>query len=306
LIARHANDVATVTVDDAQVLVDVDTWEDYRQIQEAHRDRPPAARLLDISHLVIDMDGVLWRGDEPMPGLPAFFAFLRQKDIAFVLATNNSSRTPEQYAAKLARFGVQVPVESLLTSALVSAVYLADVAPPGSRVYVIGEEGIQRALKEQGFILDGERADYVVVGWDRNLSWDKLATASLLIHDGAGFVGTNPDTTYPTERGPVPGNGALLAALQTATGVEPVVIGKPEPWMYREALRRMDATPENTAMIGDRLDTDIAGAARAGLTTVLTLSGIATEEDLTSASIRPDLVCADIRELTASWKEQLR
>ncbi|MGD8966509.1 MAG: HAD-IIA family hydrolase [Anaerolineae bacterium] len=258
------------------------------------------------------MDGVLWRGDEPLPGLPAFFAFLRQNDVAFVLATNNSSRTPEQYAAKLARFGVQVSVESVLTSALVSAAYLAEVAPSASRVFVIGEEGIQRALQEQGFILDDNgderhpEADYVVVGWDRNLSWEKLATASLLIHNGAGFVGTNPDTTYPTERGPVPGNGALLAALQTATGVEPFVTGKPEPWMYREALRRMDATAETTAMIGDRLDTDIAGAARAGLTTVLTLSGIATEEDLAAASIRPDLVCTDIRELTASWKEQLR
>jgi 4-nitrophenyl phosphatase len=312
LIARHAKDVATVAVDDAQVLIDVDTWEDYRQVQEADRDRRPAARLLDIRHLIIDMDGVLWRGDEPLPGLPAFFAFLRQNDVAFVLATNNSSRTPEQYAAKLARFGVQVSVESVLTSALVSAAYLAEVAPSASRVFVIGEEGIQRALQEQGFILDDNgderhpEADYVVVGWDRNLSWEKLATASLLIHNGAGFVGTNPDTTYPTERGPVPGNGALLAALQTATGVEPFVTGKPEPWMYREALRRMDATAETTAMIGDRLDTDIAGAARAGLTTVLTLSGIATEEDLAAASIRPDLVCTDIRELTASWKEQLR
>jgi 4-nitrophenyl phosphatase len=306
LIARHAKDVATVAVDDAQVLIDVDTWEDYRQVQKANRDRRPAARLLDIRHLIIDMDGVLWRGDELLPGLPAFFAFLRQNDIAFVLATNNSSRTPKQYAAKLARFGVQVSVESVLTSALVSAAYLAEVAPSASRVYVIGEEGIQRALQEQGFILDEKRADYVVVGWDRRLNWEKLATASLLIHNGAGFVGTNPDTTYPTERGPVPGNGALLAALQTATGVEAVVTGKPEPWMYREALRRMDATAETTAMIGDRLDTDIAGAARAGLTTVLTLSGIATEEDLAAASIRPDLVCADIRELTASWKEQLR
>jgi 4-nitrophenyl phosphatase len=311
LIARHADDVATVAVDDARELTDVDTWEDYQEIEEVDLDRPPAARLADIHHLIIDMDGVLWRGDEPMPGLPGFFAFLRQNDIEFVLATNNSSRAPEQYAAKLARFGVQVPVETILTSALVSAAYLAEVAPSGSRVYVIGEEGIQRALKEQGFALDEDgdevhpEADYVVVGWDRDLTWEKLASASLLIHAGAGFVGTNPDTTYPTERGPVPGNGAVLAAIQTATGVEPMVTGKPEPWMYREALRRMEASPETSAMIGDRLDTDISGAARAGLTTVLTLSGITREQDVAASSIRPDLVVANIQELTRRWKEEI-
>jgi 4-nitrophenyl phosphatase len=312
LIERHAKDVATVAVEDRLVLMDVDTLEDYRQIQASEDGRPQAARLLDISHLIIDMDGVLWRGDEPMPGLRAFFAFLEENDIAFTLATNNSSRTPEQYAAKLAHFGVQVPIESVLTSALVSAAYLAEVAPSGSRVYVIGEEGVQQALMERGFILDDDgnrgypRADYVVVGWDRDLSWEKLATASLLIHGGAGFIGTNPDTTYPTERGPVPGNGALLAAIETATGVEAVVTGKPEAWMYGEALRRMDAAPETCAMIGDRLDTDIAGAARAGLTTVLTLSGIATEEDLVTSSIQPDLVCRDIQELTTLWQEQIQ
>jgi 4-nitrophenyl phosphatase len=118
-------------------------------------------------------------------------------------------------------------------------------------------------------------------------------------------VGTNPDTTYPTERGPVPGNGAVLTAIQTATGVEPVVTGKPEPWMYREALRRMEASPETSAMIGDRLDTDISGAARAGLTTVLTLSGITREQDVAASSIRPDLVVANIQELTRRWKEEI-
>jgi 4-nitrophenyl phosphatase len=305
LITRHAEGVATVEVDDPHVLIDIDTLDDYQEARAARLERPSVAKLADINHLIIDMDGVLWHGDEPMPGLHRFFAFLRQNDVAFVLATNNSSRTPEQYAAKLARFGVQLPVESVLTSALVAAAYLAEVAPANSRVYVIGEEGIQRALEEQGFVLDDERADYVVVGWDRDLSWGKLVTASLLIHEGSGFIGTNPDTTYPTERGPVPGNGALLAAIETATGVEPVVTGKPEPWMYREALRRMDATPETTAMIGDRLDTDIAGAARAGLTTVLTLSGIASEEDMAASSIRPDLVCADIEDLVARWREQI-
>lgn len=251
------------------------------------------------------MDGVLWRGDEPMPGLQDFFAFLHQYGVGFVLATNNSSQRPEQYTHKLARFGIQVPVECVLTSAQAAAAYLADFAPPGTRVYAIGGEGVQRALEQRGFALTDTGAAYVVVGWDRQLTWDKLATAALLIHAGAGFIGTNPDTNYPTERGPVPGNGAQLAALETTTGVAPVVVGKPEPRMYEDALRRMGAQPETTAVVGDRLDTDIAGGVRAGLTTVLVLSGIATEADLAASPIRPDLVCADIGELVQMWSDQL-
>jgi 4-nitrophenyl phosphatase len=309
LIAGHADDVATVPVASADVLADLDTLADYHRIQAVARPALPEACLRDIHHLIIDMDGVLWRGDEPMPGLQPFFAFLQRHDIAFVLATNNSSGTPQQYVAKLAQFGVQVPQESVLTSALVAAAYLADVARAGSRVYVVGEDGVRQALDEQGFVLDDgahgrlPEVDYVVVGWDRGLTWRKLATASLLIHKGAGFVGTNPDTSYPTEDGPVPGNGALLAALETATGIHPFVTGKPGSWVFREALRRMDATPETSAMIGDRLDTDIAGGVHAGLTTVLTLSGIATQEDLADSPIQPDLVVADIEDLTARWKE---
>jgi 4-nitrophenyl phosphatase len=309
LIRRYPEAVATVNVATPHILRDVDTPEDYEKLRRNHEEkvdtsRGPASEILQqIRHLIIDMDGVLWRGDEPMPALGRFFAFLKEREISFILATNNSSRTPEQYVDKLARFGVDVPVETILTSALVSAAYLADVAPSGARVYVIGEEGIQQALLERGFVLDEETAEYVVVGWDRNLTWEKLATASLLVHDGADFVGTNPDVTYPTERGPVPGNGALLAAVETATGVKPVVTGKPEPRMYQEALRRMDATPETTAMIGDRLDTDMAGASHARLSTVLVLSGIATEEDVAAASGGPDLVCAGIQDLLERWEE---
>lgn len=320
LIARHPDEVVTVAVDDPDVLADVDTPEEYEQLRtssEPGQDVPPAAVLRPIRHLMIDMDGVLWRGDEPSPGLERFFAFLRRHEIRFTLATNNASRTPEQYAAKLSGFGVEVPLECILTSALVVASYLAEVAPRGSRVYCIGEDGLEQALEHQGFVLTGAeesgpareaappQADYVVVGWDRHLTWQELADAALLIHDGAGFLGTNPDVSFPTERGPAPGNGAILAALEAATGVEPVVTGKPEPRIYQEALRRMDAAPETTAMVGDRLDTDIAGAAKVGLTTVLTLSGISTAEDVARSRITPDLVCEDIESLAAQWEEVL-
>lgn len=308
VIKRHPKEVATVSVDNPGILDDVDTPTDYEQllVSTPTTHKPSSARALrSIRHLMIDIDGVLWREDQPFPGLERFFAFLGEYDITFVLATNNSSHTPEQYVAKFARFGVEVPLESILTSSLVVAAYLVDVAPPGSRIYLIGGEGVRRALVEHGFVLDDQNADYVVVGWDRELTWQNLATAALLIHRGAAFIGTNPDVTFPTKQGPAPGNGAILVALEAATGMPPVVVGKPNPRMYQEALRCMGATAETTAMVGDRIDTDIAGAAKVGLTTVLTLSGITTAEDLAASSIKPDLVCEDISDLLTRWQEVL-
>jgi 4-nitrophenyl phosphatase len=322
LIARHVGEVATVEVADPDVLADVDTPADFERLRGrvpglgVSGSRVPGLRLREagsepgailshIHHLIVDMDGVLWRGDEPMSGLKEFFAFLRQNRVGFVLATNNASRTPEQYVAKLARFGVEVSPECVLTSAQAAAAYLATIAPPETRVYAIGEEGVRRALEERGFVLTGERAAYIVVGWDRQLTWDKMATAALLIYAGAGFIGTNPDTSFPTEQGPVPGNGAQLVALEVATGVAPVVVGKPEPRMYEEALRRMGAHSDTTAVLGDRLGTDIAGGVQAGLTTVLVLSGITTEADLAASPVQPDLVCADITELVQIWRLHL-
>ncbi|MBN1976517.1 MAG: HAD-IIA family hydrolase [Anaerolineae bacterium] len=317
VVARHPEAIAVVEVADPDALADIDTPADYERLLE----RVPGFRLQDakpetsnvepanilsrIHHLIVDMDGVLWRGDQPMPDLEAFFAFLRRRGVGFVLATNNSSRTPEQYVEKLARFGAEVPVGAILTSAQVAAAYLADQAPPGTRVYAVGREGVRRALEERGFVLAEHEADVVVVGWDTDLVWDDLATAALLIHKGARFIGTNPDANYPTERGPVPGNGAQLAALEVTTGVAPVVTGKPEPQMYEQAMRRMGARPESTAVIGDRLDTDLAGGVRLGLTTVLVLSGIATEADVAAASTRPDVVCADIGELVRVWERSV-
>jgi 4-nitrophenyl phosphatase len=192
----------------------------------------------------------------------------------------------------------------VLTSGEATAAYLATVAPPGAPIYPIGEEGLRRTLTRHGFTLvedSRSRAEYVVVGWDRQLSWAKLAEATLLINAGARLVGTNPDRSYPTERGVVPGNGAQLAALEAASGVKAFVVGKPEPWMYEEAMRRMDARPETTAVIGDRLDTDIPGGVRLGLTTALVLSGIASEADLAASPFKPDVVAADIGALTRLW-----
>jgi 4-nitrophenyl phosphatase len=306
LVEKHPEQVATVPVENPDMFTDVDTPEDYAELRESKaRPEPESAGsiLSPIRHVIIDMDGVLWRGDEPLPGLREFFAFMDRQGIAYTLATNNASQRPDQFAERLASFGVDVSLESILTSALVVAAYLDDVAPAGSPVYVIGEDGLDHALRDRGFTITDEEAEYVVVGWDRTLSWEKLCTATYFIHRGAKFVGTNPDVTFPTEWGPAPGNGATLAALEAATGISPVVTGKPASQMYEEGLRRMDATPETTAMIGDRVDTDIAGAADVGLMTVLTLSGISKEEDVRTSSVRPDLVCDDLEELLERWRE---
>jgi 4-nitrophenyl phosphatase len=310
VIERHAGEVAVLPIADPLALSDVDTVEDLERLQRLAAAASPATSasanvLSRCRYLICDMDGVLWQGNEPLPGLGQLFEFLRQHEIGYVLATNNSSRTPEQYVAKLAGFGIEVQPEHILTSSQVAAAYLASIAPAGTPVYAIGEDGLRQALTERGFLLAEGDARYVVVGWDRQLTWEKLATATLLIHRGAGFIGTNPDYNYPTERGPAPGNGAQLAALETATRVPPVVVGKPQPEMYREALRRMGAPAEATVVVGDRLDTDIAGGVPLGLTTVLLLSGIATEAMLAASPIQPDLVLRGLPDLVQAWRAAL-
>ncbi len=304
ILGQHNGEIATVEVHDPDLLKDLDTPADYDDLHRRSSSRPNGDAVLPaVRSLMIDMDGVLWRGDEPIAGLKRFFAFLAEQSISYVLATNNASKLPEQYTAKLAGFGVEVEQQRILTSAHAAAAYLTDIAPPGTRVYMIGEEGLEGPLEERGFVIAEDGASYVVVGWDRHLSWTKLATAALLINAGAGFVGTNPDTSFPTERGSVPGNGAQLAALEAATGVAPTIIGKPGARMFEQALRRLGSTVEETAVLGDRLDTDIEGGKRAGLATILVLSGISGESDLADSSTCPDLVCADIAELTSKWEK---
>lgn len=265
----------------------------------------------DLRAFIIDMDGVLWRGAEPLPGLREFFSALRARETPFVLATNNAGATPEDYVAKLARMGVEVRPEEILTSGIATAWYLAErYDPAATRIYAIGEEGLRQPLLQAGFTLTGShketrdfRADIVVVGKDETLSWDKLATATLNLNLGAAFFGTNADTTFPTEIGTTHGNGAILAALTAATGIEPVIIGKPEPIIYQQALARLGVAPHQVVAIGDRLETDILGAIRAGIRSLLVLSGVSSEEDLHRVDYRPDWVLPDIRAVTEVLQE---
>lgn len=304
LFARYADRLTSLPVAEADLLADVDTPEAFAQLQAHIQSEPPRARLARVRGILCDMDGVLWRGDQPLPGLHAFFAHVTRAGLPYRLVTNNSSRTPAQYVAKLAQMGVTCAPRHILNSALAAAEYLAGEFPPGARVYVIGGEGVRHALTERGFrvIEDESPADAVVVGWDRTVTWDKLAAATLHIHAGARFVSTNPDRTFPSERGLVPGNGAQVAAIAAATGVTPVTVGKPEPLLYRQALAQMGIAPGDALAIGDRLDTDILAGVRLGTQTALVLSGVTQPEDLPRSPIRPDLVYAHLADLLAAWQ----
>jgi 4-nitrophenyl phosphatase len=257
--------------------------------------------LRSVRHVIVDMDGVLYRGDQALPGTNHFIEFLRQRGIGFILATNNSTRTPQQFVDKLAGMAVEIHTSEVLTSAQATAVYLAGVAPPAARVFVVGMDGVRSALSEAGFSLVEENAEFVVAGMDFRVCYERLARATLQIRAGARFIGTNPDKTFPSERGIVPGAGSILAFLETATGVTPTVIGKPETAMIEQALTRLGAEPTRAAMLGDRLETDILAGQRVGLQTLLVLSGVTTREQLSGSEIQPDLVFEDVGHLAHVW-----
>ena len=274
-------------------------------------------KIDNMAGLIIDMDGVLWHGNQPINGLNAFFATLREVSMPFILATNNASLTQQQYVDKLNKMGVEVELDEILTSSMATAQYLAKHHDK-RRVFVIGEEGLRQPLIEHGFVLtdlyqvdqpkkgiSNEGADIVVTGLDRQLTWDKLATATLNINAGADFYATNADTSLPTELGVVMGNGGTIAALEAVTGVKAISIGKPEPTLYEYALEALGTTPENTIALGDRLDTDILGAVNSGMRSILVLTGISSEDDITKVDYEPNWVMADIEAVTAVLKNKI-
>lgn len=257
--------------------------------------------LAGFRYLITDMDGVLWRGQEPMPGLVDFFLFLRRRGVRFVCATNNASTAADELAERLQRWGAGVKPEEIVTSATATADYLATILPAGSRLYAIGMEGLRAALMQQGFVLADENVAAVVVGIDWHLTYNHLKRAALNIRAGAKFFGTNGDRTFPNPEGIIPGNGALLAALEAATDVKPFVIGKPSPTLYQMALKRLSAAPEQTLVLGDRLETDILGAVLLGLKSALVLSGVTSREQLAASDYQPNWVFEDITDLKNHW-----
>jgi 4-nitrophenyl phosphatase len=272
----------------------------------------------NIRALIIDMDGVLWHGTQAIPGMKDFFQTLHELQIRFILATNNASLTPEQYVTKLDKMGITISEDQILTSGTATALYLSElVTPSETNVFVIGVDGATQPLIEKGFTLTGlyevknspdkstQGADIVVCGKDETLTWHKLATATLNIREGAKFIGTNADTTLPTEHGVTHGNGAILAALTAATGVIPTIIGKPEPIMYQQALNLLGVNPDETVAIGDRLETDILGAVRTGIRSIMVLTGISTEDDLKNSDYQPTWVLPDIKAVTEVLRNQV-
>jgi HAD superfamily hydrolase (TIGR01457 family) len=261
--------------------------------------------LAHITAILVDLDGVVYRGNTLIPGVVSFFEFLDRHQIRFSLLTNNSTMTTRQYVAKLRLLGISVPETSVFTSGQAVASYLKHVAPMGGPVYVIGEEGLLRPIADAGFWVEETSPDFVVVGLDRGLTYEKLAIATLAVRRGAKLVAANPDTTFPTESGLVPGCGALVAALEASTDQKALVIGKPNPEMLRLAMKNIAATREETAILGDRLDTDVLGGKGAGIMTILVLTGVTTREQLGVAPIQPDLVFEDLSELVARWDNDL-
>ena len=270
--------------------------------------KTPSLDLKKIKGIVLDIDGTLLRGSEPLPGLVEFFDFLHQHRIAFLVASNNSTKTTTQYQQKLTKSGAPIAVENVLTSAVATGAYLKAQFPRGGSAYVIGKTSLVQAVREAGIDIVEDAAhpvDVVVAGGDDQLSYTKLKYATLLLQKGARFIGTNPDVVYPTEEGLVPETGTTLAALKAASGVQPTIIGKPQRYLFDTAIQKMGTTHAETAMLGDRLETDILGGQQAGLKTILVSTGVDSESTAALKNIHPDLIVQDLCDLTQHWQTAL-
>jgi 4-nitrophenyl phosphatase len=250
-----------------------------------------------IRAVILDMDGVLWRNDEPIVNLAEVFSRFSRLGILVALATNNATRNAGMYVTKLADFGVRVEPWQVVNSAEATAAYLAGRFPDGGPVYVVGEQGLLEALAEKGFQPAEQNVLAVIAGMDRGLTYDRLAKAALLIRSGVPFIGTNPDRTYPTPQGQAPGAGSILALLQAASDVEPLIIGKPAPAMYQLALSRLGTKTTETLVVGDRLETDIVGAQHIGCPACLVLSGVSSMEQAHAWRPAPEIIAADLADL---------
>jgi 4-nitrophenyl phosphatase len=251
-----------------------------------------------IKALILDMDGVIWRSDSPIGDLPAIFARIESRGLKYVFATNNGTKTPEQYVDVLGRLGVQVSPEQVVTSALGVAHMLAQKFPRGTKTFMIGEDGIRRALEEKGFeiltVQKAPEAEFFVMGIDREITFDKVREATLLVRGGIPFYATNTDKTFPTPRGEVPGAGAWISVITTATNVEPIIAGKPFPFMMELSLEILRTKKEETLIVGDRLETDIAAGQVVGCPTALVLSGVSTREQAEAWTPTPDVIAESL------------
>ncbi len=249
-----------------------------------------------IESWLTDMDGVLIHEGTPIPGADEFLKRLRESGRPFLVLTNNSIYTARDLHARLARMGLQVPVENIWTSALATAQFLDDQRPGGT-AYVIGEAGLTTALHDIGYVLSDVEPDYVVLGETRTYSFEALTKAIRLIQGGARFIATNPDPTGPSTEGLLPATGSVAALITKATGKEPYFVGKPNPLMMRAGLNAIGAHSESSAMIGDRMDTDVLAGLEAGMQTFLVLTGVTSPADVEAYPFRPSWVVDSIADL---------
>jgi NagD protein len=249
-----------------------------------------------IESWLTDMDGVLIHEGIPIPGADVFLRKLRESGRPFLVLTNNSIYTPRDLHARLARMGLEVPVTNIWTSALATAQFLDDQRPGGT-AYVIGEAGLTTALHDIGYVLTDAEPDYVVLGETRTYSFEALTKAIRLINDGARFIATNPDHTGPSAQGALPATGSVAALITKATGKEPYFVGKPNPLMMRAGLNAIGAHSETSAMIGDRMDTDVLAGLEAGMETFLVLTGLTSPDEVDRHPFRPSRVVDSIADL---------
>jgi 4-nitrophenyl phosphatase len=254
----------------------------------------------NVKALILDMDGVLWRDQQALLDMPAFFTAVKALEIPVVFATNNGTRSIDMYVQRLSSFGVSIEPWQVVNSAIATAETLARKFPQRGPVFTVAETGVIEALREAGFEPVTEECPgilAVVAGMDRKASYEKLALATLLIREGVPFYGTNPDVTFPTPRGLVPGAGAFLNFLEIASDTRPIMIGKPEPILYQFSMERLGTQPYETLAVGDRLETDILGGQRAGCPTVLVLSGVTTAAQAALWTPPPNLILPDLAAL---------
>lgn len=254
-----------------------------------------------IKALILDMDGVIWKADAPIGDLAATFQRIRERGLQYVFATNNSTKTSEQYVDRLNGFGVEVEPWQVVTSSQAAARAMAQEFPHGTKAFVIGEDGLRTPVEQAGFeilsVENAARAQVVVMGMDRGVNFEKLSEAALLVRSGVPFYATNMDKTFPTPRGQIPGAGAWVSVITTAANIEPIVAGKPFPFLMDLSLERLGIRKEETLVVGDRLETDIAAGQAVGCPTVLVLSGVSTQEQAAKWNPPPDTIVADLSEL---------
>ncbi|GGA99284.1 TIGR01457 family HAD-type hydrolase [Macrococcus hajekii] len=255
---------------------------------------------------LLDLDGTMYAGTQVTEGAKEFIDYLYEERLPYLFVTNNASKTPDEVAEKLTGMGFPCTADNVVTSAMATAMFIAE-EQPGADVHCIGGKGIRQALTDAGLnIVDGEQADYVVIGLDADINYDKYATAALAIRNGAKFISTNPDRTLPSERGLLPGNGALTSVLTVATDIEPIFIGKPEVHIMNKAVEMIGLPKEDLVMIGDLYMTDIMSGINSGIDTLHVQTGVSTYDAVMAEEVPPSYSVRNLNDVIDIYKEEVK